>query len=425
MNVRSAARLTALAPLLFAPALPRSAAAQWVQVSEQFYLPASHNWAFRENYAIADRLFNAFDYGHAILYETLYATPDAPVDRLEQDRYRFIVNDLLVKPPRVPLVEEAIEGQYAKLAPEAKMMFEWAHLLHRQIYDVYGDDTVRDKQAAVDELVRYYRSRPDLAFSTVPKAMVLMEGQPYSLVFRKKYPKFNGLIWAYHWLQVGLYEPMITGRTADERQKGVTAAVARFWSMLEDPPSRMPTVMPMTAAVAPEFTRRHPEAAAIFDNLHSMHDVISDILASPVVPRDKKREAILAATARYRDDTTEPMMREDWLEMAHRMGVENMGGPAHPILPPPPEGGMQHGAGDKGGMQHEPDGRDEVQQSPRGMGGMDHEPSGTEGVQQEDAGAEPERGKTKPADPAEEAPAGAERHGEGAMNHGTDGTDRQ
>ena len=41
----------------------------------------------------------------------------------------------------------------------------------------------------------------------------------------------------------------------------------------------MPKVMPMTAAVAPEFSRRYPEVAIIFDNLHSMHDVISDVLA--------------------------------------------------------------------------------------------------------------------------------------------------
>ena len=41
--------------------------------------------------------------------------------------------------------------------------------------------------------------------------------------------------------------------------------------------------MPMTAAVAPEFARRYPEFAIIFDNLHSMHDVISDVLANDSV----------------------------------------------------------------------------------------------------------------------------------------------
>lgn len=318
--------------------LPTSMEAQWVQEHEQFYLPASHNWAFRESYRSADRLFNAFDNAHNVLSETLYGSPEAPAERLEHDEFDFIVNELLVRPPRLPLVEEAIAPAYAQLVPEARMMFEWAHLLHRQIYDVYADERVTDKQAAVDELVRYYRSRPTLAFSTRPKSMALMEGQPYSLAFRKKYPKFNGLIWAYHWLQVGLYEPLIGGDTPGQRQAGVTAAVARFWSMLDQPPNNMPRIMPMTPAVAPEFTRRHPLAAAVFDNLHAMHDVISDILVSPVVAREEKRTAILTAVARYRDDTTEVTTVDEWKSMADEMGLDNMGGPAVAILTPLPAG---------------------------------------------------------------------------------------
>jgi hypothetical protein len=51
-----------------------------------------------------------------------------------------------------------------------------------------------------------------------------------------------------------------------------------------------------------------------------MHDVISDILASDVVPRDRKRGEILKALAQYRDDTTEVVSREEWLGMAQGMG---------------------------------------------------------------------------------------------------------
>jgi hypothetical protein len=322
------------------------AAAQWSGVYEQFYLPADHNWNFRDGYPAADRLFNAFDYGHAILYETLYTEPGAPASVLEDDEYGFITTRLLVNPPRVPLEEGAIEIAYAKLAPEAKIMFDWAHLLHRQIYDVLADEamTEAEKDAAAAELLQYYRSRPDIAFSSKPKSMELMEGQVYSTAFRTEYPKFNGLIWAYHWLQVGLYEPLLAGRTVDQRQTGVVAAVARFWQMLEDPPDRMPRVMPMTAEVAPTFARRFPEAAIIFDNLHSMHDVVSDILANPTVPREKKREEILRAAARYRDDTSYVVSEEEWRKMARMMGVENMGGPAVGYLPELPEGTVPRGA---------------------------------------------------------------------------------
>ena len=304
--------------------------AQWSTVHEQFYLPASHNWAFRKSYRAADRLFNAFDYGHAILYEELYTRPGAPVGRLEQKQYDFITRTLLVRPPRLPLEESAVEIGYAKLVPEVKAMFEWAHVLHRQMYDVWADESIAlpDKDAHVAELLRYYRSRASVAFSTVPKSMELMEGQYYSRVFRERYPKFNGLIWAYHWLQVALYEPLLTGRDVDARQTGVLAAVARFWQMLEQPPASFPRVMPMTAAVSPVFAARYPEVAIVFDNLHALHDVISDILASPQVPAARKRAEILRAAARYRDDSSFTMTMAEWRDMATMMGVHNMGGAA-------------------------------------------------------------------------------------------------
>ena len=305
------------------------AGAQWSTSYEQFYRQSSHNWEFRRNYPTADRLFNAFDYGHAILYEILLTQPNAPVSRLEEREYDFITQRLLVKPPRLPLEESAIEVEYAKLVPEAKQMFEWAHVLHRQVYDVWADERISPdrKDGEVRRLLDYYRSRRGVAFSSRPKDMHLMEGQPYSLSFRRRYPKFNGLIWAYHWLQVGLYEPLITAKSAAERRAGIDEALSRFRAMLVDAPARMPTVMPMTPAVAPEFSRRYPEVAVIFDNLHAMHDVISDILADSTIPRSRKRQEILAAAARYRDDTSSVTTVAEWVEMSESMGQAKMGGP--------------------------------------------------------------------------------------------------
>jgi hypothetical protein len=331
--------LTACVSLLVAGSIARPARAQWSTAYHQFYTQASHNWAFRRNYPAADRLFNAFDYGHAILYETLYTKPNAPTSRLEQQEYDFITQRLLVEPPRLPLEESVIEVEYAKLVPEAKEMFEWAHILHRQVYDVWADErlSAESKDREVHRLLKHYLARRKAAFSTRPKDMHLMEGQPYSLAFRRRYPKFNGLIWAYHWLQVGLYEPLVTARSSEERRAGVDAAVARFRAMLADPPRSMPTIMPMTAAVAPEFSRRYPEIAIIFDNLHAMHDVISDVLADSAVPMSRKRAEILRAAARYRDDTSSVTTVAEWRSMAEEMGVEHMGGRAVTTDRPPPK----------------------------------------------------------------------------------------
>jgi hypothetical protein len=85
-------------------------------------------------------------------------------------------------------------------------------------------------------------------------------------------------------------------------------------------------MMPMSAAIAPAFTQRYVEAAIIFDNLHSLHDVVSDILANPMIPRGAKRMTILEAAARYRDDHTSITSLDDWRDMAGEMGVEKMGG---------------------------------------------------------------------------------------------------
>jgi hypothetical protein len=336
---------------LVALASPGEARAQWATTYESFYLQAPHNWVFRNQYQGADRLFNAFDYGHAILYETLLTRPNAPASELEEREYRKLTTEVLVRPPRVPLEESAIETMYARLAPEAKVMFDWSHILHRQIYDVLADERLDDpaKDREVARLVAYYKTRPDVAFSSKPKSMKLMQEQPYSLAFREKYPKFNGLIWGYHWLQVGLYEPLVVGKTGEARQAGVRATVARFWQMLENPLASLPYQMPMTAAISPVFAARYPEAAIIFDNLHSMHDVVSDILANPSVPRSRKRAEILLAAARFRDDTSYVMPVAAWRTMSAEMGVENMGGPAVAFLPQFPTPSVSRGAV----MQHD------------------------------------------------------------------------
>jgi hypothetical protein len=224
---------------------------------------------------------------------------------------------------------------YAKLAWRAKMMFDWAHVLHRQVYDAYADQRLAPAQrdTLIEQLTDYYLSNRKYAFTDKPKSMSLMDEQYFSQTFRKAYPKFNGLIWAYHWLQVGLYEPYLEGHTEAERKAGVQATVARFWSMLEDPPQRMPKVMPMTSAVAPKFSAAHPRAAVIFDNLHMMHDIISDILTADTIPHEKKGQMIDQQLDKLQDPTRDVMSLDEWRMMADHMGgVDMMGGRATELV---------------------------------------------------------------------------------------------
>jgi len=308
-----------------------AASAQSGKYHDQTYLPAAHNYVFGDLHPGADRLFNAFDYGHSILYETLWRKPESASSVLDVREFGFITTKLLVNPPKIPLDEAAIGPEWTKLAPEALAMFDWAHMLHRQLYDVLADERIplADQDARVAEVIRYYKSRPALAFSSRPKDMALMEGQPYSLAFRERFPQYNGLVWSYHWLQMTIYDALLAGGSEPERKANVTKVVDRFRAIVNGAPRSLPAVMPMSAAIAPQFTARFPEASIIFDNLHSLHDVVSDILANPNVPRSRKRATILIAAAKYRDATSNITTVDEWIEMSIGMGADQMGG-----LPP-------------------------------------------------------------------------------------------
>jgi hypothetical protein len=302
----------------------------------QVYLPASHNWAFRRAYPSVDHLFNAFDYGHAIVYERL--TARRPPADIEGAAFGYLTTRLLRRPPSVALDEAAVGPAYVRLAPELRATFEWAHMLHRQLYDVWTDDrlTPARRDAAVAEALRYYRTRRDLALSATPKRMGLMERGPHALGFRRAHPKYTGLLWSYHWLQMALYDALLTARTPSERDANVYAVVARFWALLADAPRTTPAEMPMSAAVAPEFSRRYPEAAIVFDNLHALHDVAADVLAAPSLGTGERRRLLLRALDAYQDDVTETTTVDEWRTMSADMDVARMGGSAQSAFPTRP-----------------------------------------------------------------------------------------
>lgn len=296
------------------------------QFDHQAYLPAWHNWAFRNRYGSVDRLFNAFDYGHSRQAELLVADPANAAARLNGPEFEYITTRLLGAPPRLPLEMRALAPTFTRETPEIDVVFEWAHLLHRQLYDALADNAGEQaRDVAVEHLLEYYASREDLALARAPKSMELMEGQAFSTSFRRAAPRFNGLIWSYHWLQLALYDALLepSGATRGAAVRDVTT---RFRAMTTGN-LPLPTVMPMAAAVAPRFTARYPEAAIIFDNLHSLHDVVADVLVT--APAAERRARLLHALEQYQD-TAHVTTRDEWIEMSHGMGVGQMGGVAIP-----------------------------------------------------------------------------------------------
>ena len=66
--------------------LRSSGAAATTVRAEQFYYPGSFNWRFLARYPEVARLFNAFDYGHATLYENLLTVAPARLSQRARSR---------------------------------------------------------------------------------------------------------------------------------------------------------------------------------------------------------------------------------------------------------------------------------------------------------------------------------------------------
>jgi hypothetical protein len=53
--------------------------------------------------------------------------------------------------------------------------------------------------------------------------------------------------------------------------------------------------MPMFAEISPRFAQRYPHLANVFDNLHMLHDMVNDILATDGLTERQKDEQIKRA----------------------------------------------------------------------------------------------------------------------------------
>lgn len=215
-------------------------------------------------------------------------------------------------------------------------MIEWADAIGRQAYDALAAGGP-SMDGHLSELVAYYRSRPDVAISSKPKSPDALDAQFFSLAFRERYPKFNGLTWASRWLELSLYEALVVSERPDERRRMADAAAQRYQSMVTASPETAPYLLPLAPVVAPAFTRRYPELAALMDNKHMLQDVLADILVSREVPASAREQETLRAGALFRSDTAFAAAYEPWLAMRTTIGAQNMGGPGVDFGAGPPQ----------------------------------------------------------------------------------------
>ena len=281
--------LTLLVLLIATLSLGRPADAQWVTRDHRWQPRGPWNWAVARELPQLFREFNGIDFGHAHLAETLLRTQDP--DQVE--RARLEVLDFIFSAPAVPPDEEQVAPTLTRLVWEVQRAFNWTHTLHRTIYDVLASDRIADKDARIREALAEYLAKPEALTPHRLDHHGKLWSFPESRAFSDRFPKFNTQIWAYHWLQAAVHDVQLMGEAARQREL-MPRIIAWYHGYLRQPPVEW-RFMPMMAEGAPEFAGRHPEIAAVFDNLHMLHDNMDDILSRPdLYPTlGARREAIL------------------------------------------------------------------------------------------------------------------------------------
>jgi hypothetical protein len=299
-------------------AAPMVACSQFEPRDKRFYYRALWNFALREDLAELDSEFNGVDFGHSNLYENLLLTGGSNVPAIE-DKARKETLAFIASKPRLNPNEEAIAPTYMKLAWRAQNTFDEAHALHRATYDIVVSDEP-DKDGAIRNVLDYYQQS---AYALTSKRLDhhRLDRFPYSKAFRQRFPLFNATIWAYHYLQVAVYDPLQAAPDLMAKTQAIRPILVTYRGYLNEPPVQW-TFMPLTAELSPAFAARYPELANIFDNLHMLHDNISDILTSELLPTwEHKRDEIYRLVNNYylaSADATNPMVVTVQGEREHR-----------------------------------------------------------------------------------------------------------
>jgi hypothetical protein len=305
-----------------------SACAEFEQRDKRFYYRALWNFALRENLKELDIEFNGVDFGHSNLYENLLLTGAREVPAIEEKARKQTLQFIYSRPVLNPN-EEAIAPTYMKLAWKAQNTFDEAHALHRATYDIYVSD-LADKESALRQVLAFYQNS---AYAITAKRLDhrRLDTFPYSKSFRRKFPLFNATIWAYHYLQVVVYDALAAAPDLPAKQKAVDPILHTYHGYLDKPPVEW-TFMPMTAELSPKFAAEIPEIANIFDNLHMMHDTISDVLVTDLLPTwEEKRKEIYRVTQAYywaSADATNPFIVREG--QPHHPGSTPTMGPGAP-----------------------------------------------------------------------------------------------
>lgn len=245
---------------------------------------------------------NAVAVGHAFAYEDLVTGKAATLETETFNR----IQRVLKNPPKFMPDEANLSPTFGRRYGVLEQMFDWTHILHAQTVDVLASTqlTQAQKDKEIKALWDFYFTNVPYAITPLPMNMEWLDSQPYSMAFRQKYPKVNGLFWGYHWLQGAMYDGL-DGLTLEQQRSSYEVMGKRYHA--EELYRTDRPFMPMFAEVSPKFAAKYPYIANAFDNLHMLHDMVNDILASDWMTEPQKSEQIkramwIVSHAAHRDE---------------------------------------------------------------------------------------------------------------------------
>lgn len=229
--------------------------------------------------------------------------------------------------------DEEVANVYARsgvISRHAAEILRRGRNFENNLFEIYLDDGIKDKLAAIDEAIKEYLSDEKHSVATLPKESRYLIYHEQADGFKTAFPRLSALMWTQQWLQLASLEAIILGQMDTQFADSMDVAMERFWNkvgtdggMSMFPP---PSELPMAPAIAPDLYTQSPDAAIILDNLNILETVLADILAYPeVMGREEKMDA---AVALFTNKDVERNVRPlDYLLFALRGGIYDQGGP--------------------------------------------------------------------------------------------------
>ena len=218
----------------------------------------------------------------------------------------------------------------ASLDRHTAEIIERGRRFERRLFDIYLDDSISDKRAAVQAAVNDYMGDDMHSVASTPKNVGLLLTHDQAGAFQTGFPLLRGFLWSNQWLELAALEAVVLEHVDSNVSGGVATAVERFWNKMGSAGGMTmfpaPVELPMAPAIAPNLYSQSMAAAVIIDNLNVLETIVADIMSYPNL--DNRAELITAYTGEFTNKSENLADSMDYLLFALRGGIYNQGGPA-------------------------------------------------------------------------------------------------